>query len=238
MITELVNSKENSNKRTVVVNKKKDNYDVYIGRGSKYGNPYIIGEDGSRDIVIRKYKEYFYENLASCEFTDKELYKLKNKRLGCFCKPENCHGDIIADYVDSIDTYKVIVAGSRNYFDYAFVKKKLDFLFSKTNKPIEIVDGRAKGADSLGRRYSQEVLGYDSTGFEAEWDNIEGKPANEVKVNKYGKPYWSKAGMTRNSKMSEYADAAVVFIKNNSRGSLDMAKKAKEKGLQVRIYHV
>lgn len=82
----------------VVVNKYKDDYDIYIGRGSYWGNPYEISEDVSRDEVIEKYKEHLrglYRNDK-----DKFLYELGNlsgKRLGCFCKPKDCHGDFITE---------------------------------------------------------------------------------------------------------------------------------------------
>ena len=41
---------------TKVVNKYKQPYDIYIGRGSKWGNPFIIGQDGNREEVINKYE--------------------------------------------------------------------------------------------------------------------------------------------------------------------------------------
>ena len=33
-------------------------YDVYIGRPSKWGNPFRIGPDGNREEVIRKYRDW------------------------------------------------------------------------------------------------------------------------------------------------------------------------------------
>jgi hypothetical protein len=42
-----------------VVNKRIDAFDVYIGRGSVWGNPFVIGKDGDRAEVIRKYEDYF-----------------------------------------------------------------------------------------------------------------------------------------------------------------------------------
>lgn len=79
--------------KTTAVNKYRDNFDVYIGRGSKWGNPFIIGKDGNRDEVIAKYREWIKtrpELLAA-------LPELVGKRLGCFCKPKPCHGDILAE---------------------------------------------------------------------------------------------------------------------------------------------
>jgi len=51
-----------------VVNLRKEKYDVYIGRGSKWGNHFVVGRDGSREEVIAKYKEWILKNdeLLSC----------------------------------------------------------------------------------------------------------------------------------------------------------------------------
>jgi len=91
--------------RTTVVNITYDICDVYIGRSKipdvgYFGNPYHIGADGTREEVLFRYKEYFIKRVRD----DREFYKrvidLKGKRLGCFCKPDACHGDIIATYLD------------------------------------------------------------------------------------------------------------------------------------------
>jgi hypothetical protein len=77
----------------MVVHCKKDTYDVYIGRPSKWGNPFTIGKDGDRDEVIRKYKEWIVTqpNLM------RSLHELKGKTLGCWCKPNACHGDVLVE---------------------------------------------------------------------------------------------------------------------------------------------
>lgn len=82
-----------------VVNKYKEPYDVYIGRGSKWGNPYIIGKDGDRDEVIFKYEKYLKKMIMNGEITKEDLQSLKGKTLGCFCKPKACHGDVIVKAV-------------------------------------------------------------------------------------------------------------------------------------------
>ena len=87
---------------TTVVNKKKEEYDIYIGRGSIWGNPFHIGKDGTREIVINKYKSYFYHKIHRDESFRLETLKLKGKRLGCFCKPQACHGDVIKEYIESL----------------------------------------------------------------------------------------------------------------------------------------
>jgi hypothetical protein len=75
-----------------VVHCKRSKYDVYIGRPSKWGNPFEIGKDGDRKTVIRKYREWLIkqpELLAA-------LPELKGKILGCWCSPKACHGDVLA----------------------------------------------------------------------------------------------------------------------------------------------
>lgn len=81
---------------TTVVHCKKSDYDVYIGRPSKWGNPFSIGKDGTRSEVIAKYRDYFERN-SSLVY---QLGELKNKRLGCWCAPQACHGDILAEWAD------------------------------------------------------------------------------------------------------------------------------------------
>ena len=63
-------------------------------------------EDGSdREEVIRKYR-YDFENDLFPKKSKSEVIRLAGKRLGCFCKPKACHGDILADYLNSLDDGK------------------------------------------------------------------------------------------------------------------------------------
>lgn len=83
--------------KTLVVNSRKEPYDVYIGRPSKWGNPFSL-KRMTRDEVIARYREwikYHPELLA-------DLHELKGKRLGCFCKPSACHGDVLAELADAL----------------------------------------------------------------------------------------------------------------------------------------
>lgn len=80
-----------------VVHCKKSTYDVYIGRPSIWGNPFVIGKDGTRDQVIDKYEQYLLSN----EKLMSQIHKLKGKILGCFCRPAfKCHGDILVKYAN------------------------------------------------------------------------------------------------------------------------------------------
>ncbi len=84
---------------TEVVNKYRDKYDVYIGRGSIWGNPFEIGKDGTREEVIQKYKDYFYDKIEKNGDFKYQTLKLSGKRLGCFCAPKPCHGDVIKQWI-------------------------------------------------------------------------------------------------------------------------------------------
>ena len=76
-------------------------HDVYIGRGSKWGNPYAIGFDGDRDEVIHKFKYDFERGFL--KFSKEDALELKGKTLGCHCKPAACHGDVLAEYLNALD---------------------------------------------------------------------------------------------------------------------------------------
>ena len=84
---------------TTVVNIKRNKCDVYIGRGSPFGNPFRIGDDGDRELVLSKFGIYFNQRLTDQSFRDKVL-ELKGKVLGCWCSPLACHGDVIIEYLE------------------------------------------------------------------------------------------------------------------------------------------
>jgi len=77
-----------------VVNLKDEPYDVYIGRGSKWGNPFPM-VNNNRDEVCDRYANWFFgqPHLVS------SLHELVGKRIGCYCKPKRCHGDFLVRQV-------------------------------------------------------------------------------------------------------------------------------------------
>lgn len=81
---------------TRVVHVRKAHYDVYIGRPSQWGNPFAIGRDGDRATVIIKYGRWLESNPELMA----QVKTLKGKTLGCWCKPQACHGDILAKLAD------------------------------------------------------------------------------------------------------------------------------------------
>lgn len=75
----------------------RDGYDIYIGRPSLWGNPFVIGRDGSREEVIAKYRAYILRQPAMLA----DLPSLRGKRLGCYCAPLPCHGEVLAELADA-----------------------------------------------------------------------------------------------------------------------------------------
>ena len=64
---------------------------VYIGRGSKWGNPFVIGRDGDRAAVIANYGRW----LADQHHLLRALDELRGRDLVCFYAPKVCHGDLL-----------------------------------------------------------------------------------------------------------------------------------------------
>lgn len=111
---------------------------------------------------------------------------------------------------------RVIVAGGRDFDDYAMLCKKLDKILVNHER-VKIVSGGAKGADKLGERYAREH-GHALEVFPADW-------------NKHGR----SAGIIRNAEMARYASHLVAFWDKKSKGTENMIKFAQENGLFVRV---
>lgn len=81
---------------TKIVNRHTEPYDVYIGRGTVWGNPFEVGKHGTREEVIEMYRVWFS---GQWDLIDR-LDELRGKVLGCSCKPKACHGDILVELAD------------------------------------------------------------------------------------------------------------------------------------------
>lgn len=116
-------------------------------------------------------------------------------------------------------TFKVIIAGGRDFENYELLKTKCDHYLKNISKThtIIIVSGAARGADKLGERYAQEK-GYEIDSHAANWDL-------------YGK----RAGYLRNEEMSKCANALIAFYDNQSKGTGHMIDLARKQNLFVRI---
>ena len=112
---------------------------------------------------------------------------------------------------------KVIIAGGRDFNNYAklycFCKRQLFGIVSD----IEIVSGRANGTDRLGEKFAR-ANNYIVKEFPANWD-------------KYGK----SAGYIRNLEMAEYADFLIAFWDGKSKGTKYMIDLARKHNLKIKI---
>ncbi|RZV43608.1 MAG: DUF4326 domain-containing protein [Acidimicrobiales bacterium] len=93
-------------KTTQVVHNQLDEYDVYIGRAvpeagleaSKWGNPFVMADDSDeeRDRAVADYRTWV---VAQPELMA-ALGELRGLRLGCWCAPNACHGNVLAELAD------------------------------------------------------------------------------------------------------------------------------------------
>jgi hypothetical protein len=98
---------------TRVVNVRSDDFDIYIGRSitrakdtrchkkSIWANPFKPGKDGTRPEVMNLYRDYITQRLSNEPELRKQLRTLKGKRLGCWCAPDLCHGDILIELLNT-----------------------------------------------------------------------------------------------------------------------------------------
>jgi hypothetical protein len=83
--------------QTRVVHCRREQFDVFIGRPGRWGNPFILGRDGDRQEVIEKYRAWLRTQPQLVERARREL---AGRVLGCYCAPLTCHGDILAAIAD------------------------------------------------------------------------------------------------------------------------------------------
>lgn len=88
-----------------VVNRRVDLYDTYIGRPSKWGNPFSHKKGTkaefkvkNRKEAIQSYEKWITEGEGKHLLDD--LHELEGMVLGCWCKPYACHGDILVKLVN------------------------------------------------------------------------------------------------------------------------------------------
>ncbi len=154
---------------------------------------YIIGDNGTefRAIIDSKTEIKGFNNI-----TLEELSKLGIK-----------------------PNYRVIIAGSRDFTSYSFLKRKCDPIFDELDKYYEIiiVSGGARGADKLGEKYAKE-RGYKIEQFIPDWST--------------GK----SAGIIRNRKMGDVSERLIAFWDENSRGTKYMIEYSQKLGLKVHVF--
>lgn len=87
--------------KTRVVHCKRERFDVYIGRPSKWGNPFVLTDpkdDALRADVLERYEAW----LRKQPHLMSTLHEFRGKTLGCWCAPKACHGDVLARLADEV----------------------------------------------------------------------------------------------------------------------------------------
>ena len=114
---------------------------------------------------------------------------------------------------------KVIIAGSRDFYDYDLLEEECNEIL-KGKDDVEVVSGRAIGADMLGELYAKEN-NHTVKHFPADW-------------NKHGKG----AGFIRNGEMANYANKLIAFWDGESNGTKHMIETAQKKGIKTHIIRI
>lgn len=189
---------------------------VYIGRGSPYGNRFVIGAHGDRDQVC---------NLFDCEqLPDMDVSALTGRNLKCYCAPHRCHGDSILLKAN----FRVVVFGGRNYAAKSTLYRGLDALHARRRITC-IVEGEASGADRLARQWAED-RGVEFDPYPADWDNID-RPGAVVRRNKHGKLYDALAGHVRNEQMLREGRPQFAIACPGGTGTQDMTVRCLQFGL-------
>jgi hypothetical protein len=190
----------------------------YPPTDSSFANPYRIGVDGiTRETCLIKYEKYIRDKIGKGHV---DIDILRGRVLGCWCKPDRCHGDILLKILREMDSKVLAIVGDRRYTNYLTFTNSVDSHLETYTKVDTIVTGDCRGTDEMASRYamSKEFTLIECTAY---WDE-------------YGK----RAGPIRNTLIVDNADALLAFVTDRSLGSWDTISKAKKKGIPVKIIKV
>jgi hypothetical protein len=189
---------------------------VYIGRGSPYGNRFIIKAHGDRDQVCNLFDR---EQLPAMDVSD-----LAGCDLVCFCAPHRCHGDSILLKAN----HRVLVFGGRKFSDRRWLYDVLDVAHARRRITC-VIEGEASGADRMSREWA-ESRNVAVDPYPASWDDLE-RPGAVIRKNRYGKLYDVTAGFYRNMLMLREGRPDEAFGFPGGNGTKDMATQCLEYGL-------
>lgn len=94
--------------KVVKIQRGEDSCDIYIGNTcnedgwdfhrSKWANPFPSSKYG-KESSLERYRTYISVRIKADPITY-DLEELRGKTLGCWCKPEACHGDILIELLN------------------------------------------------------------------------------------------------------------------------------------------
>lgn len=198
---------------------------LYIGRGSPlfkqsiWANPYKLDEHG-REGCIELYEKHLKGNVELLS----KLPELTDKTLGCWCKPEACHGDVLSKYAHKKEgKVRLLVSGSRDIpeeFAYNVLEDYLMETILPNFEEVIIIEGGARGVDTAARKVAKD-LNIDVLTIPAQWE-VNGR------IDK-------GAGYKRNETMLKLADAVFCIWDGKSKGTLHAFERAKKLNKNVLI---
>lgn len=193
---------------------RKFNKETHDGRDMKQVST-LLGQAISSIVEVKEESDIdSFLNGGQVSFLTDSIKGLDDFELICFLVIKETH-----KLIEDKKEYRLVVAGSRDFDDYALLSSELDKLLAgKTN--ITIVSGTARGADRLGEKYAAEHhLRIER--FPAEWEK-----------------YHKGAGPIRNAQMVQSADAIIVFWDNESSGTKSIIECARKEDIPYRIVRV
>jgi hypothetical protein len=100
-----------------VVHCKREPFDIYIGRPSPWGNPFIVGRDGDRVECVLRHSAFILGPEGG--YLREHVVELAGHTLGCWCHPRPCHGDILAKLAqEAYDRGERPAAGPTVYMEW------------------------------------------------------------------------------------------------------------------------
>lgn len=190
------------------VNIKNEKCDVYIGRPSEWGNPFVIGKHGDRQQVVWKYEVW----LNTQPRLLKRVKELKGKKLGCFCAPLICHGDILTTYANGRYTYNwfsnMIPFGTP--YKYQGIKYYASENFYQAMKlPKERTDLRREIAAMSPYSSKSNIKKYE---YQEDWEENKLKVMKYILQYKFSLPIWKeKLELTEDWEITEWNDWGDVY---------------------------
>lgn len=213
---------------------------IYIGRGSRWGNPFSHLPHARNTILVKtrdeacdKHEAWLRQEVKEGRVTLEDLAALHGETLVCYCAPQRCHGHTLEKMAavavkllaqqpkEQSSEFKMIVAGGRDFVFYEEGEKHILQLAKELpdHLDISIVSGMARGADMVGYHFAKNY-GVQCYEFPADWDT-------------HGK----RAGFIRNEEMARFSDGLLAFWDGKSRGTEHMINYMHHLGKPVHIVY-
>lgn len=184
---------------------------VYVGRPTKWGNPFPLDDASNGAERVRVLREYETWLLAQPELRAAMRQELAGRDLVCWCAPLACHADVILRVANEPGR-RTIIAGSREIVNPEVV---VPIIEGCTWPIATVLSGCACGVDTIGAQWAEE---------------------RDIPVERYPADWHSfgrAAGPLRNAEMAQRADALLLIWHGDSPGSRNMLERAQAHQLLI-----